>query len=119
MKPHLKHTLSKWSELLATIPDLHTRAWAASIIYWDYSTTPAWNALQSHIVGYQSARELRETTASIIAALTSIGYERAESRCTLRQDEAREQLRAEGRGRNGDRGCPRMKIVNDYAAKQS
>ena len=83
MKPHLKHTLSKWSELLTTIPDLHTRAWAASIIYWDYSTTPAWNALQSHIVGYQSARELRADTASIIAALTSIGYERAESRCTL------------------------------------
>lgn len=102
---------------MTTIPDLHTRAWAASIIYWDYSTTPAWNALQSHIVGYQSARELRADTASIIAALTSIGYERAESRCTLRQDEAREKIMAEGRERFNDRGCPRMKIVNDYASR--
>ena len=117
MKPHLKHTLSKWSELLTTIPDLHTRAWAASIIYWDYSTTPAWNALQSHIVGYQSARELRAETASIIAALDYIGYEGAESRCTLRQDEAREKIMAEGRERFNDRGCPRMKIVNDYSTR--
>lgn len=110
--PHKRYTMQSWSERLKTIKDDHIRAWAASILYWDFDTEIAWEFFRPHTQLYSAARELKERTETIVAALTSIGYVKAEERCFNRQDEEREVMHKAGRTRGDFRGDTRFTVIN-------
>lgn len=110
--PHKRYTMQTWSERLDTIKDLHVRAWAASILYWDFGTEIAWEFFRPHTQHYDNQRELKERTHVIISALESIGYVKAHERCFLRQEEAREKMHDAGRTRGDFRGNAKFTAIN-------
>ena len=111
-KSHKRYTMQAWTKRLDTIKDAHTRAWAASILYWDFGTEIAWEFFRPYTALYDNQRELKEPTTTIISALESIGYVGAQARCFNRQDEDREVMHKAGRTRGDYRGNAKFMAIN-------